>query len=355
MAQTFDIRFARSAGFAALLEAPLNRFRWKGGGRLRIDAKGISIGVKRSLTALLGAKHTQHISIESLRSVYREGEALRVEYETEKSTREVLPFWADDRDTAAKIVQLLPTRQTVELEHSTDATQSTRSGSDWRLLLTIGMVVAVIGAASWAIYFRTASPLPGASVEPSRAEPAVKLVEPNSAGAAPQLNAAPALVEAEAASSDDTYAIAAFDTIPEVTTSDVVVLSIPRGTRSREIAVDELAVFEREAAALEYEYRDAHRLLGEKQITPAVFAEKLEELEMGWWKITFRIYDSRQLDDLELLGLRRVMLGAARRWRNFLGEYATALRSGDLINVRSVLSEVARAQEMRARARKYLR
>ena len=42
MAHTFDIRFARSAGLAALLEAPENAFRWKGAGLLRIDAQGIS-------------------------------------------------------------------------------------------------------------------------------------------------------------------------------------------------------------------------------------------------------------------------------------------------------------------------
>ena len=128
MAQTFDIRFARSAGLAALLEVPVNRFRWKGGGRLSIDAQGISIAVKRGLLALFGAKHTQRISNENLRSVYREGEALRVEYETAESTRAVLPFWAGDRDTAAQIVRLLPTSQTVEIEHSTDATHSGKPG-----------------------------------------------------------------------------------------------------------------------------------------------------------------------------------------------------------------------------------
>ena len=47
MAHTFDIRFARTEGMAALFEAPANRFRWKGAGKLSIDAEGISIAVKR--------------------------------------------------------------------------------------------------------------------------------------------------------------------------------------------------------------------------------------------------------------------------------------------------------------------
>ena len=61
MAQTFDIRFARSAGLAALLEAPENRFRWKGVGLLRIDAQSISFTVKRGLLALFAGNRTRRI------------------------------------------------------------------------------------------------------------------------------------------------------------------------------------------------------------------------------------------------------------------------------------------------------
>ena len=119
MAQTFDIRFARSAGLAALLEAPENRFRWKGGGLLRIDAQSISFAVKRGLLALFAGKRTRRIPAGNLKAVYREGDALRVEFQADEAARVVLPFWADDRDAAAQIVRLLPTSQTVEIEDST--------------------------------------------------------------------------------------------------------------------------------------------------------------------------------------------------------------------------------------------
>ncbi len=155
MAQTFDIRFARSAGLAALLEVPENVFRWKGGGLLKIDAHGISIGVKRSLLALLGGKHTQRIPTENLRAVYREGEALRVEFQSGESARVVLPFWADDRDIAAQIVRLLPTSQTVEIEHSTDATHSGKPRADWRVLLSLGVAGAALAVGMWAVYQRS--------------------------------------------------------------------------------------------------------------------------------------------------------------------------------------------------------
>ena len=151
------------------------------------------------------------------------------------------------------------------------------------------------------------------------------------------------------------YSIQAFDSIPEVTSSDVPVFPIPRESPNHEIAVRELAVFEREAALLEFDYREAHKLLMNGGLSPDVFAERLEEFEMRWWKVTFRIYDSKELEDPVLLDLRRVMLGAARRWRNFLSEYATGLRSRDQVMIAGPLAEVARAQEMRARARQFVR
>jgi hypothetical protein len=344
MAQTFDIRFARSVGLTALLEVPLNRFRWKGGGHLRIDAKGISIGVKRGILALFGAGHTQRISNENLRAVYREGEALRVEYDTAESKRIVLPFWAGDSGTAAKIVRLLPTNQTVEIEHSTEAPGARKPRADRRVLLTIGVTLAAGIAALWTTSLRTTPPVEGAG-----AQQVEKPLPPPVAGTAPPSSAA-AMAPPGAA-----MPVEAFDSIPEVTSSEVAVIPISRGTLSHDIAVRELAAFERDAASLESDYRLAHKQLMNGEMSPDDFAERLEEFEMRWWKVTFRIYDSKQLEDPALLELRRVMLGAARRWRNFLSEYAEGLRSRDQVMIAGPLAEVARAQEMRARARRFVR
>ena len=344
MAQTFDIRFARSVGLTALLEVPLNRFRWKGGGHLRIDAKGISIGVKRGILALFRAGHTQRISNENLRAVYREGEALRVEYDTAESKRIVLPFWAGDSGTAAQIVRLLPTNQTVEIEHSTEAPGARKPRADRRVLLTIGVTLAAAIAALWTTSLRTTPPVEGAG-----AQQVEKPLPPPVAGTAPPSSAA-AMAPPGAA-----MPVEAFDSIPEVTSSEVAVIPISRGTLSHDIAVRELAAFERDAASLESDYRLAHKQLMTGEMSPDDFAERLEEFEMRWWKVTFRIYDSKQLEDPALLELRRVMLGAARRWRNFLSEYAEGLRSRDQVMIAGPLAEVARAQEMRARARRFVR
>ena len=115
--ETFDIRFARSAGLAGLFEAPANEFRWKGAGQLSIDASGISIAVKRGLLTLFArATHRAASPTNSLIEVYREGNALRLEFSTQDSPRTVLPVWVSDRDAAAQIVTLLPTERSVELE-----------------------------------------------------------------------------------------------------------------------------------------------------------------------------------------------------------------------------------------------
>jgi hypothetical protein len=116
MAQTFDIRFDRAAGLAGFFEAAGNSFGWKGHGRLSIDAQGMSIAVKRGLRSLLARHRSQRIPADCIREVYREGDALRVEFATGENSRVTVPFWASDRETAAQIVQLLPTSRTVEVE-----------------------------------------------------------------------------------------------------------------------------------------------------------------------------------------------------------------------------------------------
>jgi hypothetical protein len=69
-AQTFDIRFARSTGLAAFLQAPTNTFRWKGSGCLSIDPEGISIVVRRGVFALFPL--TRRVPAANLKGVLRE-------------------------------------------------------------------------------------------------------------------------------------------------------------------------------------------------------------------------------------------------------------------------------------------
>ena len=229
--------------------------------------------------------------------MYREGEALRVEYDTAESKRIVLPFWAGDSGTAAQIVRLLPTNQTVEIEHSTEAPGARKPRADRRVLLTIGVTLVAGFAAFWATTLRTTLPTivnaPPAEalmpVEGADAQQVENPLPPPVAGTAPPSSAAALMAPPGAA-----MPVEAFDSIPEVTSSEVAVIPIARGTLSHDIAVRELAAFERDAASLESDYRLAHKLLMIGDTSPDDFAERLEEYELRWWKVTFRIYDSKQ-------------------------------------------------------------
>ena len=143
MAHTFVIRFGRSAGLAGLLEAPANSFRWKGSGSLSIDAQGLSIAAKRGILSLFARHRSQRIPASSIREVYREGEALRLEFATEQNARTTLPFWARDRETAAQIVQLLPTSRTFELEHGTDDPRDRKVARRTPLMLAAAVTLIV--------------------------------------------------------------------------------------------------------------------------------------------------------------------------------------------------------------------
>jgi hypothetical protein len=319
MTQTFDIRFARSVGLAALLEVPENVFRWKGGGHLRIDAQGISISVKRGLLALLGGKHTQRIPTESLRAVYREGDALRVEFQSGDTARVVLPFWAGDRDTAAQIVRLLPTSHTVELEHSTDATRPEKPRSDWRLLLSIGALLAVLLVVAWAFY-----PRERAMIE-------------TAAPARPLETSAP-------------VAPAEMHEQPAAQTGPLVV-PIAKGSPAYEVALGELRAFEVQTMQLEVEWRNQFRLLVAGALTREIYAEKTDEFIAGWWNITFWVLGNDRLADPALFEFRAAMLGTARLWRDFHQMYAKGLRERDDLQMTRAVDEISRALETQSKTR----
>lgn len=373
MAQTFDIRFAKSAGFAAMLEVPANGFRWKGGGRLSIDSQGFSIGVKRSLLALLRPKRTQRIPTEDLRAVYREGDALRVEFQAGKTERVVLPFWADNREAAEQIVRLLPTSQTVEIEHST--AQSRKPRADWRMLLIIGVATAAFVGGSWTLYQRSEPPLATRSNPvsdlPSTFELPVSVPMPD---ATASLDDSPALA-AEASPADpgsadpDSAPLPRFLEPPpfelrppaplplpgDYVRSEDFVIPIPRGTVHYNVAKREIAAFEQEATQLESGFRAQHDLGWAGVITLEDLASRLGEYEMRWWDLTFRIFDNDALADPALLDVRAAMLATARLWRGFLSGYATGLRERDNARIAHAHDYRARAQEMQSRLRLFLR
>jgi hypothetical protein len=319
MTQTFDIRFARSAGLAALLEVPGNVIRRKGGGHLKIDPHGISIGVRRGLLALLGGGHTQRIPTESLRAVYREGDALRVEFQAGEAARVVLPFWAGDRDTAARIVRLLPTSHTVELEHSTGVTSPEKPRADWRVLLLLGALLTGLIATAWSIY------------------PRDRVANEAAAPAGPQ----------------DTPVPTAAAEIPEQPAVQIAqsVIPIDKGAPAYGVAQGELRAFEVQTMQLEVEWRNQFRLLVASRLTREDYAKKTEGFIAGWWNVTFWILGNDRLADPALFDLRAAMLGTARQWRDFHQTYAKGLRERNDQLMTRAIDEMSRALETQSRTR----
>ena len=313
MAQTFDIRFANSAGLAGLFEAPTNEYRWKGAGRLSIDASGISIAVRRGLLTLFSRATTRRIPTDDLIEVYREGNALRLEFSTQDSPRTVLPIWVGDRDAAAQIVTLLPTQRSVELEVG-DSGSARRYRFDRRLvtLLLIGVVILGVGALALRRYFTVDVAAP--QIE-ARALPA-----PVAAQAAPGI---PAPVESPA----DTAAIGLGSSV------------LPRYLLTP-IARREFERFQRESNALHSDYLT---------IKDDPTAEDLEALEVRWRDVTSRIYDTENFEGIEFVTQRELELAVSRSWRYYLSLHAAGLRAEDPQLIELATAYLAFAEALDAR------
>ena len=137
--------------------------------------------------------------------------------------------------------------------------------------------------------------------------------------------------------------------------SEDFVIPIAPGTTAYYVGKTQLAAFEQEANQLAARW-DALRLrFRANEITAEAFAEKLDDLEMRWWDVTFRIFDNEALADPVLLDLRATMLSISRFWRSFLSGYATGLREHDHVKMGHSFDDLVRAQERRLRARLYVR
>jgi hypothetical protein len=182
MSHTFVIRFERAAGLAGLLAAPRNPFRWKGAGTLRIEREGIRFAVKRGLLWLFPLE--RRVAAADLEEVYREGDALHLTFADPDRPRATVACWAEDADTAGKIVELLPTRRTVELEHSTRTGQPARPRYDWPVLLSLLVLAIGLAGSAWWLAVRAtpttiAAPAPIGVVKTELSAPmdAIPLVE----------------------------------------------------------------------------------------------------------------------------------------------------------------------------------
>lgn len=317
MAHTFDIRFARSAGFIGLLEAPANSFRWKGAGTLRIDPAGISFAVRCGLLSLFTPR--RRIDAAHLEQVFREGDALHLTLRTTERQRATVSCWAADAVTAAEIVGLLPTRRTIELEHSRARTSGPRY--DQRVLAGLLCLLAAFTGTALLL-------MPARELAPPKAAP---------------------LAEAPYIDVDVNV------TAPNLVLPADFVVPIPRESPHFAIASRQLAAFEKDAEALLIDYRIDRKLFESGALNTETFTHRLATLELGWWAVTYRMLDDSEFSSLGLLDIRATLLASARHWRAFLAGHAEGLRKGDHVLIAKSFDDLARAEEMLSRARLYLR
>ncbi len=329
MSHTFDVRFAPSAGLAAVLALPGNTLRWKGAGRISIQPGTVTLAVKRGL---FSSGQSRQIAADQLREVYREGNVVRLEFSGAGNTREVVPLWTDDRESAAEIVRLLPTQRTVEVESPSRTPKFRPDPRAFGGLLAFAVMIAaaVIGL--------------------RRSE----VVPPPPTPAATQVEAAP-----DKATSARTEPELATVEIPEAELPirlDEPVIPIQPGTPAYKYAQAQIALFEKQSAALLEEYRVYRSMREDDALTVDGYIAKLEgPLEGGWWLVTFRILEDPRYDAPEMVGLRATHLAAARSWRAFIALYVEGLRTNNAALISQSFNALGRAEWMQWRATQYVR
>ncbi len=402
MAQSFDIRFAKSGGIAALFEAAENSFGWRGDGRLSIDAQGMSFALKRGIASLLAhpRPRSQRIRAESIKDVYREGESVRIEFTTDENPRAILPFWTRDRDTAAQIVQLLPTSRTIELENGADQVRERKMAPRTPLMLALAMVLVV---ASGALFIRSLHPvivappmvattprLPNETMYPAEVPDPVltssvavaprpvhesdRFTTPDEARKLAMLAEDPvdwtasppssARAVAEAAARDARMALVGVTEdaevdgfvpmeIPEIDVP-LTVVPIKQTSLAYATARDLLDAFEAEARTLTESYRREREAFDKETLDFRTFADRLDALEPRWRRASDTTLQNRAYHDLSLTSLRATLLTVVIEQRVFLTGYAAGLRAGDQDRIERAFKDLARAEGMLARARQYV-
>jgi hypothetical protein len=213
--------------------------------------------------------------------VYREGEALRLEYGADDQ-RQVLPIWAPRSEVAQQIVKLLPTSRTVEVEESA---APRRFRWDRKLFTWMLATVALAGAA-WTAWRYL--PAPAAFADTTR------VVENPDAGAAV---AAPAI-------------------LPAVATP----LPAAAAMRPHEVARRRQEQFETELTVLRNRYFYLQEAQG---------ADQLAAVNPEWWSTSFHIDDLESLTGPAFTGYREAQLAAISSWRAALSARAAAIRLKD--------------------------
>lgn len=399
--QSFDIRFARSAGLMGLFEAPANSFRWKGGGQLTVDDQCVTVS---ALSRLPFLTRRLRFSSTDLRQAYREGEVVRLEF-AEARGAVVLPVWAKDAQVAAEIVRALPTTRTVEFERSPDD-RLPRVRYDKRLvvsaciagaLLLLGIILlripsnapeqiaitptefipdpAVLEASGPLVAAETApepiatlpAPLPERQTIPiadsaltrpaSRDAPSIPAPVEADNEPAPRASASKAATEDPAPKAmEEAEAEPFVPSIPgiHIGPADLAV-PIRKNTIAFDTAEHLLSWFQKIASENNEKFAVYLADMDGGRMNEREFIRKLSELEWRWRNLTSGLLATSEAKVPELTGFRGSLLAVVSYQASFFDGYASGLRTNNQDSIGKAFAERERADEALERARMYLR
>jgi hypothetical protein len=202
------------------------------------------------------------------------------------AARQVLPLWTNGTETAERIVKLLPTTHTFELEHPTQTSRRFHLDKRMAALLLCLLAIAAVGLA----WLRSSAP--------------------------------------------DTSATPMTATTP--TPADLLV---ERDPVELDIARRQQNLFESEVRVLRAEYVS---LVGSGD------AQALERLEPRWWAVRFRIEASEPMAGPAFTGYREGQLAIVNSWSAAVSLYAAGLRLRDerLLALAERQRDLAEQQEL---------
>lgn len=140
----FHVRFTPENALTA--ELPTNSFRWIGWATLHIGAHGVLVSARRRGWMGFHRRERRFFPSADIRNVYRDGGAVCVELADVPTGPQSFQFWPADLKTAATIVALLPTANTVEIDSpaaANDTPASPRRRTGW-ILATAAATVATL-------------------------------------------------------------------------------------------------------------------------------------------------------------------------------------------------------------------
>ena len=129
-------------------EIPANSFRWIGWATLHIGAAGVLVSARRRGWMGFHRRERRFFPSAQIRNVYRDAGAVCVELSDAPAGPQSFQFWPADPKTAATIVALLPTANTVQIDAPTanEAVTPVRRRTAWLLGAAAVTVAMLVGA-----------------------------------------------------------------------------------------------------------------------------------------------------------------------------------------------------------------